>query len=98
MTDHRVLVEVIVCPPSNGVQLNEVLKVANLSFDPLVCETRLLKEASRLPDANTIQVRRSQRKNFSVDHVNRLVEKKQTSYNNIGLTFSNASLAIMNVR
>lgn len=57
-TYNRILVEVIVGPSSDGVELYEIVKCGNLSPHPLRCQARLLEETSWLLDADTIQVGR----------------------------------------
>lgn len=75
LTYNRILVEVVIGAPSDGVELNEVVKCGDLSPHPLLLETRLLEEASWLLNANTIKVGRSKRDYLTIHFTNHLLEE-----------------------
>ncbi len=76
-THHWVLVEVIIGATRDGIELHEVVEVANLSLHPLAHKTRLLEQLGGLPNAYSTQVGRTQRQDGTVHHLNQLHQCKR---------------------
>ena len=60
ITNHGVLVEVVVGAAGDGVELHDVVKVGHLSAHPPLSEARVLQQSGWFADADSVEVRCAQ--------------------------------------